>query len=189
LLVAAECTGDVNVSKSLCDVSRPGDDLQPGSNENAKTANVTVEGGSPFRLLQGYSSNDNEEVDAGAANTLVTSRKDNEHSSLGDRNTEISYQKLASAEGNVNIPHGTEQDGDARMYHLKDECNPVKQDTDVHGHLVQDDLRGSEFDGVQSSKSYGRSQSRSPKGSSSSSLGAKKCSPLQRYPTSCFPSV
>ncbi|GJN08654.1 hypothetical protein PR202_ga26597 [Eleusine coracana subsp. coracana] len=76
LPVTAECTRDVNVPKSLSDVSRIGNDLQPGSGENAKTANVTVEGGSPFRLIQGYSSDENEdEVDAGVASTLVTSSK------------------------------------------------------------------------------------------------------------------
>jgi hypothetical protein len=192
LLVTAECTGDVNVSKSLCDVSRPGNELKPGSSENAKTANVTVEGGSPFQLIQGYSSDDNDEVDAGAASTPVTSGKDNEDSYLNDRNTEIGNQKLISAKGNVNIPHGTEQDSDPRKHHLKVESNPVKQDTDVRGHLVQDDIRGSEFDRVQSSKSHGRSErkrnwSMSPKGRNCSPLGAKKCSPSQRYHTSCFP--
>ncbi|KAK3147987.1 hypothetical protein QOZ80_3BG0289210 [Eleusine coracana subsp. coracana] len=163
LPVTAECTRDVNVPKSLSDVSRIGNDLQPGSGENAKTANVTVEGGRPFRLIQGYSSDENEdEVDAGVASTLLTSSK----------------------EGNVNVPHGTEQNGEARKYHLKDESNPVKQDIHVPGHLVKNDSSLSEFDGVQRSNRHGtnqrkRSRSKSSEGRSHSLSGANKCSPSQ----------
>ncbi|GJN08656.1 hypothetical protein PR202_ga26599 [Eleusine coracana subsp. coracana] len=186
LPVTAECTRDVNVPKSLSDVSRIGNDLQPGSGENAKTANVTVEGGSPFRLIQGYSSDENEdEVDAGVASTLVTSSKGNKHTHVSGRNTEIMHQNVAAnAEGNVNVPHGTEQNGEARKYHLKDESNPVKQDIHVPGHLVKNDLSLSEFDGVQRSNRHGtnqrkRSRSKSSEGRSHSPSGANKCSPSQ----------
>ncbi|TVU47931.1 hypothetical protein EJB05_07549, partial [Eragrostis curvula] len=185
-LVTAECTGDVNVPKSLSDVSSLGNDLPPGSTGDAKTTNVTVKGGSPFQLIQGYASNDSEdEVDAGAPSTLVILCKDNENTHMSDRNTERGHQKLANEKGNVNTSHVTEQNGEARKYHLKDESRSVKQDIDMPGHLVKDDLCGSdELDGVQRSKRHGRSErkrsrSKSPLCRSPSPLGANKVNPLQ----------
>ncbi|XP_062216399.1 uncharacterized protein LOC133916647 isoform X1 [Phragmites australis] len=175
-LVTAECIGDVNVPKSVSDVSSLDNDLPPGRGKNAETTNVTVEGGSPFRLIQGYASDDSEdEMDDCAARSLVLSPKDNQHSHPNDKNTEIGYQKLTNAEGNVNTPPGTKQNGEARKYHLKDESNPVKHNTDVLAHLVKEELSGSEFDGVQRSKRHGRSQrkrsrSKSPQDRSRSSL-------------------
>uniref|UniRef100_A0A0A9CPE8 SFR19-like C-terminal domain-containing protein n=1 Tax=Arundo donax TaxID=35708 RepID=A0A0A9CPE8_ARUDO len=181
--VTAECIGDVNVPKSVSDVSSLDNDLPPGHGENAKTANVTVEGGSPFRLIQGYASDDSEdEVDACAASSVVLSPKDNQHSHPRDRNTEIGHQKLPNAEENVNAPPGTKQNGEATKYQLKDESNPVKHDTDVFGHLVKKEFNGSEFDGVQKSKRHGRSQrkrsrSKSPQDTSRSPLRINKRSP------------
>ncbi|XP_062210356.1 uncharacterized protein LOC133911904 isoform X2 [Phragmites australis] len=174
--VTAECIGDVNVPKSVSDVLGL-------NNDNAKTANVTVECGSPFRLIQGYASDDIEdEVDACAASSLVLSPKDNEHSHPSDRNTESGHQKLTNAEGIVNAPPGAKQNDEARKYHPKDESNPVRHNTDVLGHLVKKELSGSEFDGVRRSKRHGRSQrkrsrSKSPQDKSRSPLGRNKCSP------------
>nr|CAB3501594.1 unnamed protein product [Digitaria exilis] len=166
-LVTAECTGDVNVSKSASDVSNLDKDLPPGS---AKTARVTVDGGSPFRLIQGYASDDSaNEVGAGpgSASTLVILPEDNKHSHPNDRNTEIGYQKHANAKGNVNAPPGTEQNGEAGKYHLDDDSNPVKDVTDVLGHLAKEDLSETEFDGGQRSKRK-RTRSKWPHGRSCS---------------------
>nr|CAB3496667.1 unnamed protein product [Digitaria exilis] len=169
-LVTAECTGDVNVSKSASDVSSLDKDLPPGGDDNAKSARVTVDGGSPFRLIQGYASDDSaDEVGAGpgSASTLVILPEDNKHSHPNDRNTEIGYQKHANAKGNVNAPPGTEQNGEAGKYHLDDDSNPVKDVTDVLGHLAKEDLSESEFDGGQRSKRK-RTRSKSPHGRSCS---------------------
>ncbi|RLN42480.1 uncharacterized protein C2845_PM01G07490 [Panicum miliaceum] len=181
-LVTAECTGDVNVSKSVSDVSSLGKDLPPGSGENAKTAHVTVDGGSPFRLIQGYASDDSaNEVGAGpgGASTHVILPEDNKHNQPDDRNTEISYQKHANAKGNVNAPSGTEHNDEAGKCRLKDESSPVKHGTDVLAHLANEDLSDSEFDGGHGRRQRKRNRSKSPHGRSCSPLGSNKGSPSQ----------
>ncbi|RCV45900.1 hypothetical protein SETIT_9G490700v2 [Setaria italica] len=186
-LVTAECTGDVNVSKSVSDVSSLGKHLPPGSGENAKTAHVTVDGGSPFKLIQGYASDDSaNEVAAGpdGASTLVVLPEDNKLNHPIDRNTEIGYDKHPNAKRNVNSPPGTEEHVEAGKYHLKDERNPVKHGTDVLGHLAKEDLSDSEFNGGQMSKRHERRQkkrtwSQSPQDRSRSPLGSNKDSPSQ----------
>ncbi|CAN6290223.1 unnamed protein product [Urochloa humidicola] len=187
--VTAECTGDVNVSKSVSDISSPGKDLPPGSGDNAITAHVTVDGGSPFRLIQGYASDDSaNEVDAGpvGSSTLIILPEDNKHNYPNDRNTEIGYQKHATAKGDVNSPSGADQNGEAGKY-LKDESNPVKHGTDVLGPLAIEDLRDSEFDVGQRNKSHERRQrkrtrSQSPQNRSRSPLGSNKGSASQSSP-------
>jgi hypothetical protein len=187
--VTAECTENVDVSKSISDVSSPGKDLPPGSGENAKTVHATEDGGSAFRLIQGYASDDSaNEADAGPqdTSTLVILHGDNMHSHSSDPHTEVDYQKHVDAKGNVSTPHGTEQNGKAENYHLKDESNVVKHGTDVLGHLAKEDTSDSEFEGSQSSERHGRRQkkrtrSKSPLGRSGSPVGANKCSPSQRY--------
>ncbi|KAL6648564.1 hypothetical protein ACP70R_012788 [Stipagrostis hirtigluma subsp. patula] len=182
-LVTVECAGDVNVLKSVSDVSSLGNDLPPRSGENSKTANVTVEGESPFQLLQGYDSDDSEdEVDAVAASSLVLPPKDNEHSHQSDRNTEIDHKKLTDAEVNVKALPDSKQNGEPRKYHVKDESNPLKHNTDAVEHLVKEELSGSEFDGMQRCKRHGRNQrkrsrSKSPLDASYSQKG--RCSPSQ----------
>ncbi|CAL4913267.1 unnamed protein product [Urochloa decumbens] len=186
-LMTAECTGDVNVSKSVSDVSSPGKDLPPGSGDNAKTAHVTVDGGSPFRLIQGYASDDSaNEVDAGpvGASTLIILPEDNKHNHPNDRNTEIGYQKHATAKADVNSPPGADQNGDAGKYRLKDESNPVKHGTNVLEHLAIEDLSDSEIDRGQMNKSHERRQrkrtrSQSPQDRSCSPLGSNKGSTSQ----------
>ncbi|CAN6307528.1 unnamed protein product [Urochloa humidicola] len=187
-LVTAECTGDINVSHSVGDISSLGKDLPAGSGDNVKTAHVTVDGGgSPFRLIQGYASDDSaNELDAvpGGASTLSILPEDNKHNHPNDRNTGIGYQKHATAKENVNSSPGTEQNGEAEKYHLKDESNPVKHDTDVLGHLAIEDLSDSEFDGGQRNESYERRQrkrtrSQSPQDRSRSPLGPNKGSASQ----------
>jgi hypothetical protein len=188
--VTAECTRDVNVSKSVSDVSSMGKDLPPGSGENAKIPHVTVDGGSPFKLIQGYASDDSENAVAAGpdgASTLVLP-EDNKLNHPTDRNTEIGYDKHPNAKRNVNSPSGTEENVEAGKYHLKDEKNPVKHDTDVLGHLAKEDLSDSEFNGGQMSKRYERRQkkrtrSQSPQDRSCSPLGSNKDSPSERYDT------
>ncbi|KAL6867599.1 hypothetical protein ACP4OV_015623 [Aristida adscensionis] len=182
-LVTAECIGGVNVPRSVSDVSSPGNDLPLGSGENAKSANVTMEGGSPFRLIQGYNSDGSEdEVDAGADNNRVPLPKDNEHSHPSDdRNAESGHQRL-TAEGIVYAPPDTRQNGEAKKDHRKDESSPVRHNIDALGRLVREELSGSEFDGMQRSESHGRSQrnrsrSKSPQDMSCSPMGRNECSP------------
>ncbi|KAL6593831.1 hypothetical protein ACP70R_048732 [Stipagrostis hirtigluma subsp. patula] len=182
-LVTVECAGDVNLLKSVSDISSLGNDLPPRSGENTKTANVTVEGESPFQLIQGYDSDDSEdEMDAVAASSLVLPPKDNEHSHQSDRNTEIDHKKLIDAEVNVNAPPVSKQNGEPRKYHVKDESNPVKHNTGAVEHLVKEELSDSEFDGMQRCKRHGRNQrkrsrSKSPLDASYSPKG--RCSPSQ----------
>lgn len=184
-LVTAEYTGDVNISKSVNDVLSLGKDLPPGGGENAKTAHLSVEGASPFRLIQGYASEDSaNEVDdgPGGASTLLTLPEDDKRNHPSDRSNEIDYQKHADAKGNVNTPHCAEQNGEAEKYHIKDESNQVKRGTGVLGHLAGEDSGDSEFDECQQSKSHGRRQrkrdrSKSPQDRSLSPLGANKYSP------------
>ncbi|XP_008645057.1 uncharacterized protein [Zea mays] len=187
LPVTVECTGNVNVSK-FSDVSTEDNAKTADATEdNAKTAHATEDGGSTFQLIQGYGSDDSaNEADAGpgSANTLVTLPEDNLHGHLSDSNTEFDYQKHVNAKGNVNTPHGTEQNGKAENYHLKVESNPVKHGTDVLGHLAKEDTSGSEIEGGQSSKRHGRIQKKrtrsiSPQGRSGSPVGANKSSPSQ----------
>lgn len=185
--MTAECAGNVNASKYISDVSSLGKDLPSGSGE--KTAHATVDGGSAFRLIQGYASDDSaNEADAGPgdASTHVILPEDNKHNHSSDRNTEIDYQKHLNAKGNVNAPHDTDQNGNAGYDHLKDESNPVKHGTDALGHLAKEDTSDFKFEGGQSRKSHGRRQkkrtrSKSPQGRSGSPVGANKCSPSQRY--------
>lgn len=192
--MTAECTGNVNVSKSISDVSSPRRDLPPGSSENAKTAHASEDGGSAFRLIQGYASDDSaNEADAApeGASTLVILPEDNMHSHSSDQNTEVDHQKHVNAKGNVNAPHGTEQNAKAENYHVNDESNPVKHGTDVLGHLAKEDTSDSEFEGGQSSKRHGkrqkkRTQSKSPQSRSASPVGANKSSPSQRYGASAL---
>lgn len=182
------------MSKSISDVSSPGKDLPPGSGENAKTVHATEDGGSAFRLIQGYASDDSaNEADAGpgGASTLVILPEDNMHNHSSDRNTEVDYQKHVNAKVNVNTPHGTEQNGKAENYHLKDESNPVKHGTGVLGHLAKEDTSDGEFEGGQSSKRHGRRQkkrtrSKSPHSRSGGPVGANKSSPSQRYGASAL---
>ena len=186
LLVTAECTGDVDVSKSVSDVSSLGKDLPTGSGENAKTALVTMDGGSPFRLIQGYASDDSaNEVGAGpgGASTNVILAEDSKHNQPDDRNTEISYQKHANPKGNVNAPSGTEHNDKAGKYHLKEESSPVKHGTNVLEHLAKEDLSDNEFDGGHGRRQRKRNRSRSPHVRSCSPLGSNNGSPSQRYGT------
>ncbi|KAG8074043.1 hypothetical protein GUJ93_ZPchr0006g42698 [Zizania palustris] len=148
-LATAECTVDVNVPKSVSDISSLGID----SDTKSKTANVSVQGKNPFQLIQGYALDDSEDEEhAGAASNLVLLPENNEPGHSIDINPDIGHCLLTEA------APCTERINEAQEHNLKDNSNLVKRSSDELGCLAKEDLKGNDSDRVQQSKSHGRSQ-------------------------------
>ncbi|KAF0910894.1 hypothetical protein E2562_004848 [Oryza meyeriana var. granulata] len=149
----------------------PGPPLGNGSGGKAKTTNVTVEGRSPFQLIQGYSSDDIEDEDgAGAASNLMPLTENNEHGHSIDTNPDVGHQLFTEA------APCTERSLEGREHQLMNKSNPVKHDSDELGHPVKEDLIDNDSDRGQQTRRHGRSQWNRSRGQSPQ--GRRSCSPL-----------